>query len=349
MSRERHAVAEERAPSETMGPAVAHMSAVICTRDRTAQLERALDSLFKQELVPAEVLVIDNAPADDSTCRLVEQWFPEVRYVQEPAPGLDFARNCALHESRREIVAFLDDDAVADPGWSKAMVRVFRENPLVGACTGRVEALALETEAQRLFEANGGFSRGNAGIRLPGHATRPLHGLRAPLIAWAISVGSGCSMALRRQLALDIGGFDEALDLGPALPGGGDLDILWRILQAGYQVVYEPKALAWHEHRRQIPAVYDQLAGYQRALIAFLTKSLIRTRGAGRLPVFAFLVWRLIKPAVRLARRVAGRDPLPAGLLLRIWWNGLFGLAAYPVARRIARSRRQQALRDRLA
>lgn len=337
-----HAVAEEGTPPETMGPAVVDMSAVVCTRDRTAQLERALESLFKQESAPAEILVVDNAPADDSTCKLVAGRFPDARYIREPVPGLDFARNCALRESAQNIVAFLDDDAVADRGWSRSIIRAFTHDHLTAACTGRVEALVLETEAQRLFEANGGFFRGNERFCLPRDAAKPLRGRRAPLIAWAMSVGSGCSLALRREVALEIGGFDEALDLGAALPGGGDHDMLWRLLQAGYQVVYEPKALAWHEHRRQIPAVDRQLVGYQRALIAFLTKSLIRTRGAGRLPVFAFLAWRLAKPAVRIARRAAGRDPLPTRLLLRIWWNGLFGLVAYPVARRIARRRRER-------
>ncbi len=66
--------------------AIADMSAVVCTRDRTVQLERALDSLFKQELAPAEILVVDNAPADDSTRVLIERRFPDVRYVQEPVP-----------------------------------------------------------------------------------------------------------------------------------------------------------------------------------------------------------------------------------------------------------------------
>jgi hypothetical protein len=84
--------------------------------------------------------------------------------------------------------------------------------------TGRVEALTLETEAQRLFEANGGFGRGLERVRLPEDARRPLHGRRAPLIAWAVSVGSGCSLAVRRELALGLGGFDEALDLGEVLP-----------------------------------------------------------------------------------------------------------------------------------
>src|SRR5262249_51638139 len=156
-----------------------------------------------------------------------------------PAQGLDFARNRALSCAHGDVVAFLDDDAVASENWASAMLRVFAQDPRVAICTGRVEALGVGSDGERAFEANGGLSRGEARIRLPADATRRLHGKAAPLIAWAVSVGSGCSYAVQRRVAIELGGFDEALDLGGALPGGGDHDLLWRALQAGYSVVYE--------------------------------------------------------------------------------------------------------------
>ncbi len=311
----------------------------ICTHDRPALLGRALDSVVGQAPAPDEVLVVDNAPADGTTRELVARRFPGVRYVVEPVPGLDFARNRALAEAGRDIVAFLDDDAVAAPGWADALRRNFADAGVV-VCTGRIEPLSLETEGQRLFEANGGFSRGSARVRLPDDATRPLHGRSAPLIAWAISVGCGCSYAVRRDAARALGGFDEALDLGAVLPGGGDHDLLWRALQSGGHVVYEPEALAWHEHRHEVGAAHDQIVGHQRAVLAFLGKHVVQ--GSGRAPVLGYLVWRLVKPGVRLLRRGLGRDPLPAGVLLRMWWNCWAGLTAYPRARRTARSRRER-------
>ncbi|MEP7176632.1 MAG: glycosyltransferase, partial [Gemmatimonadales bacterium] len=63
----------------------------------------------------AEILVVDNAPPDDATQDLVAR-YPSVRYVREPIQGLDFARNRALASASGEVVAFLDDDAVAEPG-----------------------------------------------------------------------------------------------------------------------------------------------------------------------------------------------------------------------------------------
>lgn len=314
--------------------------AAICTRDRTDQLRRALRSLAVRAGEPAEILVVDNAPGGPATKTLVRDEFPVVRYVMEPIPGLDFARNRALRETSREIVAFMDDDVVAGPGWAGAIQAVFRESGRIAVCTGKVEALSLETEGQRLFEANGGFARGEERIRLPADRKRRLHGMPVPLIAWSIGVGSGCSLAVRRRTILDLGGFDEALDLGHPLPGGGDLDILWRVLDAGYEVVYDPAVQARHEHRREVEASVNQILDHHRSLIAMLVKAAASPCRTDRIGVLAFLAWRLMKPGVRLLSRLAGRDPLPAWALVRMWGNCWRGLGSYAAARRLAERRR---------
>lgn len=318
------------------------LSVAVCTHGRPATLARTLDSLLEQGSAVEEILVVDNAPPDDAARALVTGRYPAVRYIREPVQGLDFARNRALQGATGDVVAFIDDDAVAAPGWAGALRAVFATDASVVVCTGRVEALGAGSEGEQVFEANGGFSRGGHRIRLPADACRPLHGRSAPLIAWAVSVGSGCSYAVRRQAALDLGGFDEALDLGAALPGGGDHDLLWRALEAGYSVVYEPAALARHEHRAAAAGAYDQIVGHQRALLAFLAKHLVRG-GPDRAPLAGYVAWRLVKPGVRLVRRAFGRDPLPALVLANMWWNCWTGLLSYPRARRLARARREAA------
>ena len=317
----------------------ADIAVAICTRNRPRQLERALLSLRSQRDPPDAVLVVDNAPTADEAQRLVAGSFPEVRYVREDIEGLDFARNRALREVGEAVVAFLDDDAVADPGWLAKIRDVFGENEAIALCTGRVDALSTETEGQRLFEANGGFARGDERIVLPPAGGGRLHGFPAPLIAWSISVGSGCSLAVRRETALEIGGFDEALDLGATLPGGGDLDIIWRTARAGYKVVYEPSVRARHEHRPAVDDTVAQILGHNQSLIVLLDKALSQTRGRERAAVAAFLGWRLLKPFVRLGRKALGRDPLPLSALVRLPGACWRGLGLYPRMREVARSR----------
>lgn len=316
---------------------VVQATVAICTGGQRASLSRTVRSLLEQHPAPAEILVVDNGTPPTVAATLAE--FPTVRVVTEPVPGLDFARNRALRAAANDIVIFLDDDAVAQPGYVAAAAAPLLGDTRVGASTGRVEPLALDTAAQRLFEGNGGFSRGNTTIRLPADASRPLHGRRAPLIAWAVSIGSGCSLAVRRDLVQQVGGFDPALDLGAALPGGGDHDIMWRLLRAGYDIVYQPSAVAWHEHRRDLADVKAQIVGHQRALVALLTKQVVETGGRDRWPVAGFLAWRLVKPGVRLLRRLGGQDPLPVPLLFRMWMHCWLGLLAYPRARALARRR----------
>ena len=313
------------------------LTAVICTRDRPLQLQRALRSLVSQKLPAEEILVVDNAPTTSETRQMIDTAFPAVTYLREPVPGLDFARNLALREASQEVVAFLDDDAVAALDWTAEIGAVFAESPRIAICTGRVEALALETEGQRLFEANGGYSRGDVRLRLPPDARRRL--VSVPLIARSIGVGSGCSLAVRRQRILEIGGFDVALDMGPELPGGGDLDIIWRILNAGFEVVYEPRVRARHEHRREVAEVIEQIVEHNRSLIAVLTKAAAYARGGQRFEILLFLLWRLAKPGVRLVSRLVGRDPLPTGALLRLWWGCWRGLGSYKETRRLAQLR----------
>jgi len=288
----------------------------------------------------SEILVVDNDPSNVETGKLVRDEFPTVRYVMESVPGLDFARNRALLETSKEIVAFIDDDVVTDPDWAETLQSVFSESQKIAICTGKVRAYSLKNEGQRLFEANGGFARGDKRIHLPDDRSQRLGGMKAPLIAWSISIGSGCSLAVRRTSIINLGGFDEALDMGKILPGGGDLDIIWRALDEGYEVVYEPTVKARHEHRSDYNDSVNQIIQHNRSLIAMLTKAVIGGRFETRINIIAFLIWRLIKPGVRISRKLAGRDPLPLWVLFRLWWNCWRGLGSYLAARRIAARRR---------
>ena len=140
------------------------LSVAICTRDRVATLERCLDSLLPlQQKYGFELLVIDNAPSDDTTARLVKK-FSTARYVLEQRPGLDFARNRAWMESTGELIAYLDDDVIVDSGWVAGLQEAWGENSDAAAFTGLVMPLRLDTTAQVLFEKR--MVSGVASIRI---------------------------------------------------------------------------------------------------------------------------------------------------------------------------------------
>lgn len=84
------------------------LSVIVCTRDRPADLATCLESLLDLEYPgDLEVIVVDNAPADDRSARLVQERSSGVHYVREERPGLNRARNRGVAQARYDIVAFV--------------------------------------------------------------------------------------------------------------------------------------------------------------------------------------------------------------------------------------------------
>lgn len=247
------------------------LSIAICTKDRPLRLRRLLESLVgvrhSSGFASVEILVVDNASFDAGTRTVVES-FPDLRYVFEPRTGLDFARNAALRAATGDWLAYLDDDVVVDRHWLAGLFEAWRDCPTAGGFTGLVLPFRLDTEAQIYFEENGGFGRGFA--RIDHRAAKlgnPLHPVGAGI------VGAGCNMCFVRALLLELGGFDEALDTGAPLPGGGDLDIFYRVLRAGRHIVYEPRYAVYHEHRETLAQLRRQYWSWGLGFMAFIVKS----------------------------------------------------------------------------
>lgn len=244
----------------------------VCTRDRTADLKMCLDSLERIEYPGLDILVVDNAPATDGTERLLRENYPSMRYVREPRPGLNWARNRAILEAREEIVAFADDDTVADPRWVSALADAFAENPDVMGVTGLVVPYEIETEAQDLFERIGGFGRGFDEIRVRIDAEDL--GNVARLHAGTGMFGTGANMAFRRSVFNGIGYFDPALDIGTVTNGGGDLDMFFRVIKEGHTLVYQPRAIVYHRHRKEYAELLSQMTNWGIGLYSYLVRNM---------------------------------------------------------------------------
>jgi ABC-type polysaccharide/polyol phosphate export permease/GT2 family glycosyltransferase len=318
-------------PSDSSNKNLPSLTVVICTRNRPDAFANSLKSITRQKHPPDEVIVIDNGSQEEIHA-LTQEILPNAKYFIERRPGLDFARNHALMASNGDIVAFLDDDAQADSFWALSIKECFAAFPEAGAVTGLILPLELETHAQQMFEANGGFGRGFTRRVLPDDS-RKKYDLKSPLIAESIGVGSGCNMAFKTSVLKDIGGFDEALDTGPPLPGGGDLDAFYRVLRAGLKLVYEPRAMVHHQHRQTIPELNHQLSGHYRSLSAFLVKTIFCEKGWSRVAAAFFLAWRIIKLGYRLIRRLFSLDVLPLKVIFGIFFGSIVGLGSYQASK----------------
>jgi glycosyltransferase involved in cell wall biosynthesis len=299
----------------------------VCTRDRPEDLRCCLEAIMRLPDDGQEVLVVDNCPSTEATRHLVESYV-RVRYVREERPGLDIARNRALREARHEVVAFIDDDAVPDPGWLRALLRNFDE-PSVLCVTGLTMPLELETKAQEWFERYSTFVRGFRRTVFDKDNINPLAGGR---------VGAGANMALRRSLIEFVGLFDEALDVGTPTRSGGDTEMFSRILARGYRIVYDPAALNWHRHRRTWEELRQTLYSYGVGVYAFWTCKLLFEREL-TVPKLAWdWLWHTQLPA--LVRSLRKRpDSMPLDLLLAELRGCVVGPRAYLSTRRRLRQR----------
>lgn len=294
------------------------LTVAMCTKDHPDLVARCLERLTALRPPWAEILVIDNAPSSDATREVVAS-FPGVGYAREPVAGLDVARNRALALAATDWLAFIDDDAVPDHGYFEGIARAWAEHPDAGGLTGLVLPYELESEAQILFEVHGGFGRGftqrRYGSELAGNPVYP---------CGAGSFGAGCNMAFSCAALRAIDGFDVALDTGRPLPGGGDLDIYYRIVRAGHVMVYEPGMAVFHQHRADLPGLKRQYWSWGLGFMAFVVKN--AAADPAMKPQFrALLHWWTRHQAKRLAKAALGRGKMPFRMVAAETWGGIRG------------------------
>lgn len=304
------------------------VTVAVCTRNRTDQLQLCLNSLKLLSYPNLDLILVDNAPSDNSTMDLVINYYPEFRYIKEPRPGLDWARNRAILEAQGEIIAFTDDDVIVDKNWVTAIAKSFIDEPDTMAITGLVEPYELERNSQILFELYGGFGRGAKpkwiNIRNNYKKRWSLYGTG--------QYGTGANMAFRIYIFEKIGFFDNALDVGTVTNGGGDLDMFFRILKFGYTLKYEPNAVVFHRHRDEYSRLKKQLTDNGIGFYSFIVKNIINFPAESyqliRLAIYWLLFWnlkRLITSYIKPLR-------FPRELVLAEFIGSFIGLFRYQKA-----------------
>ena len=208
------------------------VSVVIPTRGRPASLERAMRSVFAQTGTPldaVELVIVDNDAAQGARPtveRLTAEAPFAVVYACEPSPGVASARNRALVASKSPLIAFLDDDEEASPGWLAALLEV-RERFDADVVFGLVRGYAPEKVCDHRPYLERFFSR------------------EGPAEASLIEHQYGCGDSLIRRAALPPR--EAPFSLLQNLIGGED-DILFQEMRlAGSRFAWAPDAWVW-EH-----------------------------------------------------------------------------------------------------
>jgi mycofactocin system glycosyltransferase len=284
-------------PTPQGGPGAEDVSVVIPVRDREPELRKLLAGLD-----PAlEVIVVD----DGSHSPL-----PDAAVRHAAARGPAAARNAGIAAATRPFVAVLDSDVVVPDGWLTTLLPHFVD-PKVAAVAPRVVAARGAAESSTIARV---LARYDA-------ARSPLDLGRSPASVTAgsrVSYVPAAALVLRRAaLGAHLPFFDETLRYGE------DVDLIWRLTEAGWTVRYEPSSAVGHAHRTTLRAAAAQRFGYGSSAAP------LAARHPGKLAPFAINRWTLAAWALllsghpkaatatlavaaqKLARSLPVRHPLP--------------------------------------
>lgn len=208
-------------------------SVVINTYNRDAYLDDAIRGVLQLDYPELELVVV-NGPSTDKTEDVLARWAGRIKHRNCDVANLSISRNVGIAATSGDIVAFLDDDAVPHPQWARRLAGHYAR-PEIGAV--------------------GGFTVDNTGMRWQvrktvcdrfgnAHFVDDLfdeHGLNFAGTPFYPSL-LGTNSSFRREALVAVGGFDHTfaymLD---------ETDVCLRLVDADWQVVYEPDALVFHQ------------------------------------------------------------------------------------------------------
>ena len=199
------------------------VSVVTPTRNRARRLEALLASLREQTIGTGafEVIVVDDGSEDDTPAVLAAErdaGVLDLRAIRNERPrGPTHARNAGVSSARGALIAFTDDDCVAEPGWLAAGLEAWAQDP----------------------------NRFVQGTTTPIESERPLLGPRSYSyeITEADNDYQTCNIFYPRALLDRLGGFDTEM-FGRF--GGEDTDLGWRAIAAGAQAAFAADAAVHH-------------------------------------------------------------------------------------------------------
>ncbi len=217
------------------------ISAAICTYHRYDLLEKSIASLIAQNIDADQykIIIVDNSPANETATQFKERYHGQrnIHYLIEKKPGLSNARNIAARLCNSKYIAYIDDDAIADVTWLKAILYAFDTfGSQAGIVCGKVSPIwpidPPKWLPQSLFSALTIVNWGDS-MRI----AEPGQGF------------AGTNFSIRVAPLLELGGF--SLSLGRVgndgvLLSNEELDLIDRMRAAGYKTIWAPDAKVDH-------------------------------------------------------------------------------------------------------
>ena len=216
------------------------VSVVVASYNGARTLKLCLDSLQRLNYPDYEVVLVDDGYTD--TTQQIASAYPNVRCVRhEKNFGLSVARNTGIIASTGEVIAFTDSDCRADEDWLYYLVGSLLGSEFAGVGGPNL----LPPEDSRVAAAVMVSPGGPAHVMLTDREAEHI---------------PGCNMAFYKRALEEIGGFDPIF-----MKAGDDVDVCWRLQQAGCKIGFSPSAFVWHYRRSTMGAYLKQQEGYGEA------------------------------------------------------------------------------------
>jgi glycosyltransferase involved in cell wall biosynthesis len=235
------------------------------TPKRLPDIQRCLASLEKQTRQPAEVLLVLD-PKDELVEFYKKRVPASVKIVVSSGVGLSHARNTGVKQAQGSIVAFIDDDALADPCWLENSMANFENGDVMGV--GGFICADWETSRSLWLPEELDWIVGCSYKGLPTKRAE----IRNPI---------GCNMSFRKDVFDQVGYFRTDLGrFGSMLLCNEETEFAIRALRCKpkSKIMYEPSAIVYHRVRRdreRLGYVWTRsfYEGISKAIISFKSKS----------------------------------------------------------------------------
>lgn len=237
-------------------------SIVVVSYNTAAYIEACLMSLLELDYPDVEIIVVDNASSDGSAAK-VRAHFPDVEVVELPDnKGFAGGASVGLYMASGDIVATVNPDVRLDPGWLAAVAETLDSE----SDTGIVGSKILYPDGKTLQHAGGLVHYPLATTEHIGRGEIDAGQYNYPR---EVSFVTGAALAMWRDLGRNLSFFDE--DFYPVYYE--DVDLCWRARKEGVQVVYQPRAVAYHHESVTMNRESGQYYTYYHAnRLRFVTK-----------------------------------------------------------------------------
>jgi mycofactocin system glycosyltransferase len=239
-------------PDPTPGPGIEELTVIVPVRDRPEQLRRCLAALGRGP----RVIVVDDGSTDAAAVAAIAGLTGAVYVRLDRSRGPAAARNAGLAVAETTFVAFVDSDCVPGEGFPQRLLDHLGD-PAVALVAPRIVALEPSRTLLGRFETH--------------HSALDM-GRRAGLVRPGTGLPYVPSAALVARRSALGAGFDEGLSVGE------DVDLVWRLHDAGRQVRYEPSVAVAHDHRVRPLRWFARRVAYESSVGA------LDRRHPGRLP-----------------------------------------------------------------